>query len=273
MTRKKLSYLVVFFFLLCFVSCAEREKEKITETTPPPMSNIPFAVITMPAEGTEFDPEWVTQIPYGVSQTLTEAIPLTYFIDKSITDAVPTSSGHHETRMLFAYNQKATDGFSPRSRGVPDLTFDVFSGGYLLPNESFRSYFPDLDVNTYNTRNIREIELYRAITVVKINGDEVLFEISRLPTHNVPNRDGVIEPAIKLTDLITDFVTLTPERYEYEFLAVDGNPQIYEWSEMARGYFSISSDRTTFVNVPEQDMGNNRRFYRNVVKITLLEKS
>jgi len=245
--------------------------------TKPDMATLTQAThtITMPAEA-DLTTYTETQITYAPGDIVT-AYSLDQFVDKSVTDDLTNISNATESRALFAYRMIASDDFDPwTARGYDDLLWDVFNQGYLVPSKSFRSFFDPETVNienAYNVKNLQILALFRTITVVKPTGtEEVIFEIGALPTsqpltHLTPPSD---ELAIKLTDLITTYITSTPANYDYIFTdpSADGFPQTYTWAEMQAGYFLLETERTTFPTI--EGMPGSKARYKNIMKITLV---
>ena len=271
--KKQKSFIVflIVIVLVLFTACSEKEKTTLTPdtATPPVMASTPDFVITMPAEDTVFPDSVITEISY--SGSLTPAVKLDFFIKKSITDSLALTN--KESRKLFAYHIIATDLFTPRNRGLDDLTWDIFAEGYLLPEKSYRTFFEELsnqEINTYNVKNVRNIELFRSIIVEKPDGTKVLFENNIFSTEMIANHSDDLENAFKLKDLITEYITKTPENYTYLFTAVDDFTMEYEWSHIQAGYWLKQSERTIFPTMP--DLPNNMIRFKNLMKISLISR-
>jgi len=234
-----------------FVSaCAEKDRRTGIDDLvyPPALSKTPDVVIEMPASNFRFaDSDFtVTQILYR--DAMTDVISMDQFVDKATTDELTDISNANESRRLFTYRLVATDGWNPLEvRSLRDLYWDEFVKGYLVPSDRFRAYYPDfsaLNINGYNVQNMGTIELFRSITVVEPGGKEVLFHINTLTIANATNNSGELAPAAKLKDLITEYITKTPEKYDYIITAVNGSYFTFEWSDMVNGFFFVDEDRT-----------------------------
>jgi hypothetical protein len=172
-----------------------------------------------------------------------EAVSLEYFV----------SNG---SESLYTYRIVASDGWNPwTNRSMRDLYWDVFTQGYLLLIDPFRTYFHDFsqDMNFgFNVQSVQEIQMYRTITVVKPDGTSALFQINIISEHQMinPQNDNSLDRAIRLSDLITEYVTSTATRYEYRLIAADydGNRgfAVFSWAQLQGAYYSRDIERVFF---------------------------
>jgi len=276
---------VTYFFVICLVlmalmtACSEKDDGPTgpggggETATKPDMAALTQVTLTltMPtvAELTNYTS---TQITYSDGSLVT-AYSLDQFVPKLMIDALTNITNTTESRALFAYRMIGSDGYNPWENSTPydDLLWSVYNQGYLVPSKDFRSFFEEsVGIERgYNVKNLQTLALFRTITVVNPTGtEEVIFELGALPTSIQPNYNGNDEPAIKISDLITTYITTTPEAYEYVFTPADNFAvPPYTWAEVQAGYFSLQLERTTFPTMP--DLPNNKRGVRNLMKITL----
>ena len=249
-----MSVIIAVFFL---AACEEKDSnDKPIVVLPPVLSNIPDDVVNFPPIDTVFPDSVIVEITYQDNQV--DAVPLLHFISNI------------DNPGLYYYEIVSSDGFSPRSssNGGYDLLWDIFNTGYLLPSINYRTYFEDPDLpSAFNVRNASVINLYRTIIVVKPDGEEVPFEINILEVVNIEHHADGSRTAYLLKDLISGYITTTPENYEYIFTAVDGftGRDNFTWSDMQAGVFIIETGRTYFGEGYE-----NWTNFRNLVRISLV---
>ncbi len=271
--KKTLFLIVLLIGLLLITACSEKDDNNSPVTSNPPvMSAIPAHVLTVPDETTQYDPTLLEDIQYN--DATTQALPLTYFVTKEITDQIvlASSSDTTMTQKLFAYHLIGKDGYSPRNKPLNDLTWDQLKSGYLLPSVDYQTYFPsDAIPKAYDVDTISTIKFYRAITVVKPDGEKVLWEISMLDTVTVNNHDGNPETAYNLKDLISSYITTTPANYSYVFKdnSTDGYSQTYTWEEIQDGKWLKYSQKTIFPSFT--DMPNSKKKYKKLMEIHVVQ--
>lgn len=268
--KKTQFWVLLLIGLFLLTACSEKDDDTTPVTAnPPAMSSLPVQVYTMPAESTAFDPGLLVDVQYN--NATEQAVSLTHFITKAMTDLLEgaSSSDTTETQNLFSYHLIASDGFTPRDRSYADLTWEQFKTGYLLPNNSFRSYFPSDAIQTaFDVKHLQTIKIYRSVVVVKPNNENVLWEMSTLDSTTVNNYDGNPETAYSLKDMISTYITDNPAGYKYIFTANDGYQVEYTWQEMQDCKWLKNTKRTIFPNY--QDMPNSRKKFKKLWKITLL---
>jgi hypothetical protein len=264
---KKKCGIVLIIALLVMLMMACSEKENVTGLDPniphpPDMADKYDDYIRMPLATSDFsiytfaDPP-IRYVDSSTPETNVDAISLDQFILKSRTDGlVPLrpEDAHLDTRKLFTYRMVANDGWSPWGGGRRsiDVTWDFISKGYFVPSKrDGRTY----KIEWYNDDNLRnycvqrmgngKIELYRTVFVTNPTGTkEILFQLNSLPVVDATNNAGATVPGVRLRDLITRYVTDTPESFDYVIAGLDGAPFIFEWADMEIGYFILSEDRT-----------------------------
>lgn len=260
--------------LLLLSACSEKDDNNSSTNpntpNPPAMATTADSVVTMPAEDTVFADSLTYDINYNGETT--DAVALTHFITKEMTDELVDNTNDDETQKLFAYHLIASDNFTPRDRGYADLTWEKFKTGVLLPNKSFRSYFASDSIETaFDVKYLSTIKMYRAVQVIKADGTMALFEINTLTTHQVANYDSLMESAVKLQDFITEFVTATPANYDYIFTDNTGYTKTFTWEHLQDGYWLKDTKKTIFPSYP--DMPNSQKKFKKLMSITLIPKS
>ena len=258
------SYLIMFivvavilavFFL---VACEEKDSNnKPLVGLPPVLSNNPDLVVSLPPVDTIFPDSVMVEITYQGDQV--DAVPLLYFINDI------------DNPGLYYYEIVGQpNNWSPRdsSNGGYDLSWSIFNLGYLLPSKDYRTYFEDPDLpSAFNVKSASNINLYRTIIVVKPDGEEVPFEINILEVIDIEHHLDGMRTAYRLKDLITSYITTTPENYEYVFTAVDGfmGRDNFFWWDMQKGVYIIETGRTYFGDTYE-----NWTNFRNLERISLI---
>jgi len=271
---KKTHLLVLFAILmLLFTACSEKDDKNPTDPTTPIVGNPPAMALTadyvfdLPAEGTEYPDSVIVDIEYSGAPT--PGIPLTYFITKAMTDELVGNNKADDTRSLFAYEPVGSDGISSRKNGDDDIFWSLFKEGYLLPENAHRVFFENPPVNAYNVKYLDKIKLYRAVQVIKPNGDKVLFELNALETQQVANHNDAQEAGIELKSFISTFVTETPANYTYEFMASDEFAVSYTWEQIQDGYW-LKDSKTTIFPTFNDDMSNSQKKFKKLMQIKLI---
>ena len=227
--------IAVIIAALFLVACEEKDSKPSNPILPPALSNNPDRVVSLLPESGVPDSIVVT-IDYQGNPV--NAVPLPYFI----MDV--------ENSGMYYYEIVAPD-FSPRdsSNGGYDLSYNIFSSGYLLPSIDYRTYFENPDLpSAFNVKNASILNLYRTIVIVKPDGEEVPFEINILGVMDIVHHADGPRTAYRLKDLITNYITTTPENYEYLFTGVDGfiSRENFTWADLQIGVFIIETGRTYF---------------------------
>ena len=266
----------IFCILLLIIGCSENNTSSDPDVgTPPTWSTNPDYLVTMPSGDDDLSGYTPEAIQYS-DGTITTGYSLDQFVTKSITDELTgITDPEIDSRNLFTFNQISYDGFTPRisNNYFGDLAWDDLSQGYWLsmPEYSFRTYFPQLQemsITGYNTKNIHKIELYRTVIVENINTVEAVFQLSGLKTYPILNYDDEIEDAIKLSDLITTFITTTPDAVNYIFVGIDDSTMVYGWRHIQGGYYLLSSETTIFPML-SAEMPNEQARFKHLLKINV----
>ena len=269
---------LLFLFILAtfiLVACSDKEDDPVI---PPALSNVNDRVILFPPSDHEYD-ESLIEVLSDVQFTATSnpennvrAVPLSHFI---------LNYDSENYAKMYTYQIVAHDGVTSRRNGSIDPSWYSFSSGHLLIDTG-RTYFHDFSHEdaffNYNIAMAREIRLYRSIVVVKPDGEEVLFQVNILKHENRhnPQNNNNSENAFKMTDLISNYITKTPQNYEYFLTAADytgGNTgsSTLQWSDIQDAWYSRTTDRVFYPQRPADVPGNMR--LRDVVRIELRIKN
>ncbi|MCL2064799.1 MAG: hypothetical protein FWG98_10590 [Candidatus Cloacimonetes bacterium] len=274
--RFVLFFLVVAF--LGFVACSSNDDDNNEEITPQPpiLSTKSDATIVFQSQ---YNPDWIVTLPDvkldNVTITPATAVQLNLIVRDEITE---------ETAKMHTYEVVPFPGPDRESsrKGGPDLYWNSFSKGYYLTAFQ-RTYFSDFSESGnyyYNVPLAEKIELYRSITVVRPDGREVLFQVNIL-THsqmNNPQNGGTLDNSFKMQDLITNYITTTPQNYQYFVTSADyveggsSGFAVFEWSDIQGAHYSREPgrDRVFFPSQPANMTGTLR--LRNVIRIELMPK-
>jgi hypothetical protein len=281
--KKHFQMIVLIAIALFITACAEKEKsKKFNGGEPPKVATIPDHSITLPATNADFSTLVLTVIPYADSQVVgtinVDGYSLDQFITKSFTDIKVFVSGTPagDSRNLFTYRFIATDGWNPwENRGAKDQPWEFVKEGFYVPGQrNGRIYsidwYNDNDLRAYCVQRMGggRIGLIRSVTVVNPIGKEVPFHLNTLPIADAINNDGNPSPAIKLKDLITEYITDTPERFSYIITTMDNvaslSKPIWTWANIESGFWFLNEDRTLVPGLG----GQGRQRY--LMKITLV---
>lgn len=168
---------------------------------------------------------------------------------------------------LFSIHVLASDGWSWRNRGVRDLKWDEFAGGYLIPEDDGRIYieaFASQGVSTYNVKFAQDVQVFRTFELVKPDGTEALYQLSAMTTQQIENYDGTMEDAIKLTDFYpaTEITAID----SVMFTAADGYSVNYTEEEFNAGYWLTESQKTIF---PGLDLPGSKKKFKLLQTLTI----
>ena len=289
-TSANITRFVLFFVVataLMLVACSEKEKGGgfDPDDRPPILSNTPDDIIQFPPKDHQFDENLVVVLPevnFSASniQNDLKAVLLDFFFLPQTENQLYYEN---EARM-HTYRIVASDGWNPwKDRQSKDLYWDEYKTGYLIlyddiqDRNHFRSYFHDFSqksVYSYNVQNTNELQIYRTITVVKLDGEEVMFQVNILDHQEIENPQNTnssdLENAFKMLDLITPYITKTPEQYDYFITSNDGFTTTLEWIRIQSAWYSRVIDRVFYPNEASDFSGQLRP--RNVVRIEVRSK-
>ena len=181
----------------------------------------------------------------------------------ALVDSAPDSL---DLRNLFAYEIIAADGWSPREsvNAGYDLNWDLFNDCFLVPTDNNRVWHFNADLpSAYKVRDVLEFRAYRKIDVNTGRGKQMV-ELKGLPVQQIENWDGVMEDAVKLSDLLQGVSA-------YDSLSIVcydgyGSDKYYYAEAVNLGYYLLDSERTIF---PGATIPNNQKKMKKVESIQL----
>ncbi len=187
---------------------------------------------------------------------------LDQFISASYVRAIVDSTADEtdDFRSLFAYEiVSGADGFSPRlsSNAGYDLPWNLFSGGYLVPSDNFRTWFPNADLP--GAFKVTQTDLFRLYRKVDVNVGVLsskMAELHGLIKYPTANWISGTEDAIKLSDLmqgVADYDSVM-------FVAADGYTKTYLPEHVNDGYYLLTSEVTTFPTYNATLPGSMKKF-------------
>jgi hypothetical protein len=168
-----------------------------------------------------------------------ESICLADFIDSVVT----------EQPEIYAYRVIGSDGFYAALKGSPDNTWEHIQKGYLKLTNRRAAFESSLGLlGRYYVKDVASIELLRKIDVKLSAEKDTTFLIidMQVDTYSDP-QDGFYNgrKGIRLSDFIEPF-TSTPEDYSYKLISVQGEEEIFTWSEIQTGWWLVDLDITKF---------------------------
>jgi hypothetical protein len=173
---------------------------------------------------------------------------LDQFISAAAVRAVVDSTADEtdDFRPLFAYEiVSSVDGFSPRDSQFAgyDLPWQTFMDGYLVPSDSYRTWFPNANLpGAFKVRDAGIFRLYRKVDVNSGVRGSKLVELRSLSLYPTANWLGGTEDAVKLSDLLQGIAAYD----SVMFMAYDGYSKIYTPEQVNDGYYLLNSEVTTF---------------------------
>lgn len=178
----------------------------------------------------------------------------------SVQNAVdPGAEEPADLRSLFACEiVSGEDGFSPRASSYAgyDLPWETFAAGYLVPSDSYRTWFPDAGLpGAFKVRDTGLFRLYRKVDVNCGTGSK-LVELRGLSLYPTENWNGAEEDAIRLADLLQGIAAYDSVRFE----AADGYAKTYVPSQINEGYYLLDSEVTTFPALNDDLPGSVKKF-------------
>lgn len=229
--------------LFLLIACSDSENGKVPgkEYDPPQLAETPDIIVEIPSAEQLAEMENLISEEIDYRGEIVTAYPLYQFVDVNYPQ-------------LYVYEIMSNDedgNWSPRIRGLEDLTWPVIEAGYLIPSESHRTFFPDGDIpGTYNVRDSGYLNLYRVINLIsegKITG----FQTGALEAENISyiwdgeSYTDVIAIPVKL--LISDYVTVHKDRFAYLFTSATNPEQtLYSLQQLERGF--MVDEQILFLN-------------------------
>ena len=194
---------------------------------------------------------------------------LDQFINQAlVANSVDAAADTLELRQLFNYEIVSGDegNWSPRlsvNAGY-DLPWDTFKTGYLVATDNNRTWFADPAIpSAYKVKNAGFFRLYRKISVHSGNAAKEV-ELKGLTIHQINNWDGVIESAVKISDLMQGIAA-------YDSISIVcydgfGSNKYYQTASVNDGYYLLDSERTIF---PTASLPNNQKKMKKVAQIVV----
>lgn len=257
--------LVVILTGLLFVGCSESDGNITDPTgnegTLPELATIPDFIFTVPTNLTDFDS---VEVDYNGESVW--GFPLEQFISFEGRGVLKAE------KYLYEMVSSDEDGnWSPRNQEYTDLNYSQFSTGYLLPTEKGRTFFPDESIETgYDTKYAQYFKLYHKIDVERLDGTIVSFETGALTSEEITYYDegeSETDTGISFTQFITDYITKTPENFNYEFTADDDFSETKTWIESETAYWMPENkERIIFFDSELNKLGS----VKYLIKIKLL---
>jgi len=240
--RLSLLYIKILLVLLIISCTSSNPLENIDEQPQAPaFAIIPDFVFTFPgdypsdiytAEEVEYQEEMVT------GYSLDQFIP----IDLDNNERI-------DLRPLYAYEIVGEDGFTPRMRLDQDLHWDLFSNGYLLPENDHRTYISSLAQHRpYNVKFAETIKLYRKIDVLKGEDEPVMFEV-----RGMDSLEAETGKIIAMSLFITDYITDNPEYFSYRLIDINNDEYDFTWSEFSNGFWHYIND-TAVIPIMDEEL-------------------
>jgi hypothetical protein len=180
-------------------------------------------------------------------------------------DAISDLIVHNEEdtldwRELFYFWPMATDGFSSRTRGYDDLSWQDFVQGFYIPEDNNKVFFPQfeaLNIGAYNVKFMDKVYVSRGIRSIINDTLSVVFELNAMTTEMIENYDDVMEAAIPLTSFMPEHVTAMDS---VAFIAMDGYSKTYTPDQFSDGYWLVDSQKTIFPTEGDNMSGSLKKF-------------
>jgi len=214
--------------LLLLVACSDNETTQVYD--PPQPAETPNISVIVPLGDGLYSYDSM-EIEY--SGDTVSAYPLPQFIESFLPH-------------LFEYELVSNDddgNWSPRFSGMPDLVWNLFEKGYLIPEKQHRAFFPSEEiVNTYNVKFMGYINMYRRVDVVR-DGEIIPFQINSLETISIQEHPEMVPTqVIPLEGFISDYVTTDKTSFTYLLEFQHGDPEILSWDELREHHWSVGSE-------------------------------
>ncbi|MDD3050442.1 MAG: hypothetical protein PHR06_04785 [Candidatus Cloacimonetes bacterium] len=266
-----LTFILLLFLFL--TACSESDSTSpVEETGTPELASEPDFTFTIPNDFTVYDS---VQVEYNGSTVY--GYPLGQFIE---------FTKDYDERDSYMYQIVSGDDdpngpYTPRTKGYSDLTFSQFDSGYLLKNNSRRTYFPDDSVESaFNVKYAYYFKAYYKVDIKKADNTMYHFEIGAFDLSEVnyysTNGDTLSKEGFSLANLIPSFVTKNPQDFDYQFVADDGwvnsdSNNLFSWDAVQNGYMLPGySHRAIFPNATT--MTEDFKPVKGLIRIELVEK-
>ncbi len=235
-----LPLLALLLLTLFILSCSGSNPLTIEEEDPlpPEFATISDYTFTFPGE---YPPENYTAVEVEYQDEMVTGYLLEQFVPIDLN-----GENRQDLRPLYAYEIVGDDGFTHRMRMDEDLNWSLFSNGHLLPDKDHRTYISDDPaLRPYNVKFAHQINLYRKVDVIMNENDPVMFEVLGLESVDIETTQGTVA-AIPMSSFISNYITLTPENFQYKL--VDINNEVYElsWTAFSGGYWLIDDETVIY---------------------------
>ena len=261
MLKKLLILLIILSMLIVFTACSENDTTGNDDLPQPPaLALIPELVFAVP-DSTDLVNFILEQIEFDGE--MVDAYSLVQFLNFE-REYVP--------ELEYTFEIVSEDGYTPREGDNPDLSWTEFETGFLLPTESFRTYFPSDDIFTaYDVKYATDINLYRTVVVVDADGVFVTFQTGAIETediyHQAGNGNFYTDPGFELAEFISEHVTDSPENYEFYFTAADNETAVFSWEDIQAAYWLTTQNKAVFLNEDGTEFHDS---FKKLIKIELM---
>jgi len=260
--------IILFTFAACDDNPAGNETE---DPTPPSLAGTIDIEFTIP-DSVELSNYTSELVDYD--GTMVTGYSLDQFVNMDSVNAY-IDEDSFDGRKLFAIEIVSNDddgNFSPRDHDYYDLAWTDLETGFLLPDEKGRTYFPDENIpNGYNVKWAYYLKLYRKIDIV-LDGNTTIFETGAFTSegifHQAGNGNFYTDPGFALTNLISDYVTESPNNYEYRFTSADDDEIVFTWDDIQTGYWLITQNKAVFLSDDGTEIHSS---FKKLLQIDLLE--
>ncbi len=269
-------FLGVLLMVTLFTGCSEKDTTgpNIEEPTAPTLAENFDIEFTIPADFIDFNS---VEVDYE-GQPI-QGYQLDQFVPKADVNTFVEEEGF-DTRSLFAIEIVSNDedgNWTPRNKGMGDLTWAQFKAGYLLPEQSGKAFFTDDQIpNSFNVKQAHYLRLYRKIDIA-LNGVTTTFETGTFETEEITytkKGETYTEAGFPLSNLISDYVTNNQEDFSFKMTAADNwenddTNNLFSWEDIECGYWLTEKNRAIFVN---EDGSLKWKSVKFVEKIELAEQ-
>jgi hypothetical protein len=263
MLKKLLLLVMTLTLLFIFTACSEKDSTSNDGDTPEPptLAQTVDMVFAVPDSAALVD--YVSeQVEYNGA--LVDGYSLEQFLNFD-RENLP--------ELEYAY-EIVSDDYSPRDGGNPELTWEQFETGFLLPSEDYRIFFPSDDIaNAYNVKWPKYINLYRTVIVVDADGTNIPFQTGAIETENVTytstnSGNSYTGPGFAVTNLISEYVTENPENHEYVFTASDDYSQTCNWEVLQKAWWLTEKNKAVFLDTEGIELQSSFKF---LIRLELVE--
>ncbi len=259
----------LFFFIaiaittFLFTGCSENDTTNPDENqpNPPSLAQTPDIEFTIPDSANLVN--YVSEeIDYGGEMVTA------YSLDQFVS-----FEKDEKPELEYTYEIVSEDGYSPRNGENPDLSWEKFETGYLLPTEKYRTYFSSNEIETaYNVKYTLNLNLYRTVVVVKADGTQIPFQTGAFEVtdinHQAGNGNFYDDPGFALENFISDYVISSPADYEFHFLASDDLTEVFSWENIQSAYWLTTQNKVVFLNENGTEFHSS---FKKLIKIELVD--